>query len=48
MPRAVNSFDVFDTLIARSGVEPRGVLDWLESRAGVAGLAEARLQADRQ
>jgi hypothetical protein len=43
----VNSFDVFDTLIARRCVEPRRVLDELESRAALPGLAEIRLAADR-
>lgn len=47
MPRAVNSFDVFDTLIARRCVEPHGVLDKLEAQSGVPGLAAARLAADR-
>jgi hypothetical protein len=47
MPHAINSFDVFDTLIARRGVEPRHVLDRLESQSGLPGLAEARLAADR-
>jgi hypothetical protein len=39
---------VFDTLIARRGVEPRCVLDQLESRAGLPGLAAARLAADQK
>jgi hypothetical protein len=47
MPSPVNSFDVFDTLIARRCVEPRQVLFKLEQHSGVAGLAEARLTADR-
>src|SRR5260221_9611164 len=48
MSLAVNSFDVFDTLIARRCVEPRRVLDKLEVRSGIPGLAAARLAADRQ
>src|SRR5262249_1488323 len=47
MARAINSFDVFDTLIARRSVEPRRVLEKLEGRAGLPGLAAARLAADR-
>jgi hypothetical protein len=45
--RPLNSFDVFDTLIARRSVEPDGVLRKLEDRAGLPGLAAARLAADR-
>jgi hypothetical protein len=48
MPRAVNSFDVFDTLIARRCVEPTGALHQLEARTGLPGLAAARLNADRR
>src|SRR5262245_20114646 len=48
MPHTVNSFDVFDTLIARRGGDPRSVLDALEARAGRPGLAAARLAADRR
>jgi hypothetical protein len=47
MPYTINSFDVFDTLIARRCVEPHAVLDRLEQASGYRGLAEARLQADR-
>jgi hypothetical protein len=47
MPRAVNSFDVFDTLIGRRSVEPVRVLEQLESKASLPGLAAGRLAADR-
>jgi hypothetical protein len=47
MPQAVNSFDVFDTLIARRSVEPHRVLRRLEAQTCLSGLAEARLAADR-
>jgi hypothetical protein len=43
----INSYDVFDTLIARRSVEPVRVLRRLEARAGVPGLASARQNADR-
>jgi predicted HAD superfamily hydrolase len=46
--RLINTFDVFDTLIARRGVEPRCVLDRLQSRGQLPGLAAARLATDRQ
>src|SRR5262245_51649047 len=48
MPAAVNSFDVFDTLIARRCVEPHRVFDRLEALAGLPGLAAARITADRR
>jgi hypothetical protein len=47
MPRALKTFDVFDTRIARRSVEPRIVLEKLEARAGIRGLAPARTAADR-
>src|SRR5262245_10273940 len=47
MPLAVNSFDVFDTLIARRSVESQRVLHRLEAQTGLSGLAEVRLAADR-
>jgi predicted HAD superfamily hydrolase len=47
MSRAIKSFDVFDTLIARRNVEPRNLLDKLEANTGIPGLAVARLNADR-
>jgi predicted HAD superfamily hydrolase len=46
--RSVRTFDVFDTLIARRSVEPHCVLERLEARAGLPGLAAVRLAADRQ
>jgi len=48
MSRFTKSFDVFDTLIARRSVEPRKVLHKLEARAGLPGLAAARLAADQR
>src|SRR5258706_13131009 len=48
MSRPINSFDVFDTLIARRSVEPRAVLRRLEDRAGVPGLTPARIAADQR
>src|SRR5262245_31827283 len=48
MPRPINSFDVFDTLIARRGVEPVSVLHKLEARSGIVGLAAARGRADQR
>jgi hypothetical protein len=48
MPRTLKSFDVFDTLLARRCIEPRGVLDRLEQETGLPGLADARVQADRE
>src|ERR1700734_1183957 len=47
MPPTINSFDVFDTLIARRGFEPRSVLDKLEARTRLPNLAAARTAADR-
>jgi hypothetical protein len=46
VPQPIRGFDVFDTLIARRSVEPRRVLCRLEQRAGLPGLAAARLAAD--
>jgi hypothetical protein len=48
MAPLIQSFDVFDTLVARRSVEPRRVLDRLEARAGLPGLAAARLAADQR
>ncbi|MFT3881795.1 MAG: hypothetical protein QM703_19315 [Gemmatales bacterium] len=48
MARAVQSFDVFDTLITRRSVHPLAVLHQLELQTGIAGLAQARLGADQQ
>jgi hypothetical protein len=42
----VNSFDVFDTLVARRCVTPRRLLEVLERQSGLPGLAAARLAAD--
>jgi hypothetical protein len=47
MPRSINSFDVFDTLIARRSGEPHSILIQLESRANLPGLASHRLAADQ-
>jgi predicted HAD superfamily hydrolase len=46
--RQINSFDVFDTLIARRSVEPVAVLRKLETQAELPGLAAARIAADQQ
>src|SRR5581483_6208409 len=48
MSRPLYSYDVFDTLIARRCVEPTIVLEKLESRAQLPGLAAARLAADQR
>jgi predicted HAD superfamily hydrolase len=48
MARPINSFDVFDTLIARRRVEPKKLPEKLEIRAGLPGLAANRLAADRK
>ncbi|HEY3234379.1 MAG TPA: hypothetical protein VGJ84_06665 [Polyangiaceae bacterium] len=42
MPPLVNSFDVFDTLLARRCVEPRLLFLHLEARAGLPGLAAGK------
>ena len=47
MSRPIRTYDVFDTLIARRGVEPDSVLRRLEARSGLPGLADARARADR-
>ena len=47
MARPVNSFDVFDTLIARRCIKPARILAQLETHAQLPGLADARLAADR-
>jgi len=44
----VNTFDVFDTLIARRCIEPARVFDIIEERSGVAGFARARREAERK
>jgi hypothetical protein len=46
--RSINSFDVFDTLIARRSVEPVRVLHQLEARAALPGLTAARQTADQR
>lgn len=48
MKRVVQTFDVFDTLITRRSVHPHAVLQQLETRVGIAGIAQARLTADQQ
>ena len=47
MAASVNSFDVFDTLIARRSGAPHAVLQRLERASGVAGVAAARVAADQ-
>lgn len=44
----VNSFDVFDTLIARRCVQPGKIFDEVEARSQVSGFAAARAQAEAQ
>ena len=44
--RQVNSFDVFDTLIARRCIEPERIFDSVERRLGVPGFARHRRQAE--
>jgi hypothetical protein len=48
MRHGVKSFDVFDTLIARRSVEPRLVIQQVETRAGLPGLAAVRVAADQR
>jgi hypothetical protein len=47
MPRPLQSFDVFDTLLARRCGDPQHLLHLLETRAGLPGLAAARSAADQ-
>lgn len=47
MTVAVNSFDVFDTLLARRSGSPEALLHRLEHESGVPGLAAARRAADQ-
>jgi hypothetical protein len=42
----VNTFDVFDTLIARRCIDPATVFDLVEQRVAIAGFATARRQAE--
>ncbi len=44
---AIDSFDVFDTLIARRCIEPRAVFAEVERRSGLAGFAAWRELAER-
>lgn len=44
----VNSFDVFDTLIARRCLEPWQVFEQVGARIGVPGFLQARLAAETQ
>jgi hypothetical protein len=43
----MNTFDVFDTLIARKCVHPPIIFALVEKASGVAGFANARLEAER-
>lgn len=43
---AIQSFDIFDTLIARRCIHPEAVHDIVEDRCGLAGIAAARRRAD--
>lgn len=47
MKPAINTWDLFDTLVARFLVEPHHVLRLVEQRSGVSGFAQARQQAQR-
>jgi hypothetical protein len=42
----VNSFDVFDTLIARRCIEPTRIFETVERRLGLPGFARQRMQAE--
>lgn len=44
--RPVNSFDVFDTLIARRCIEPGRIFESMERRLGLPGFARQRMQAE--
>jgi len=48
MAKPVKTFDVFDTLITRRCVDPRRQRYKLEARAGLRGLAAARMAADER
>jgi hypothetical protein len=48
MPHTVNTFDVFDTLIARRSVHPRAFLGQLDVRTRRLRLASARIAADER
>ena len=48
MTHTVNSFDVFDTLIARRSIHPHAVFHRLEAHVGQPGLAAARIAADER
>jgi tetratricopeptide (TPR) repeat protein len=48
VPTPIKSFDVFDTLITRRCVDPRQQQYMLEARAGIRGLAVARMAADER
>jgi hypothetical protein len=43
----VNSFDVFDTLIARRCIAPRRIFELMETRTRLQGFAAARIEAER-
>ncbi len=46
--RGVRTFDIFDTLIARHCIRPEPLFVELERRSGIAGLAQARFDAERR
>lgn len=46
--RSLRTFDIFDTLIARHCIRPQPLFVELERRAGIAGLAQARFDAERR
>lgn len=46
--QSLQTFDIFDTLIARRCIEPRQVFQEVEARTGVVGFVAARIQAELQ
>lgn len=45
--RTIQTYDVFDTLIARRCIEPHAIFTIVEERSGVQGYAAARITAER-
>jgi FMN phosphatase YigB (HAD superfamily) len=46
--RSLQTFDIFDTLIARRCIEARQIFDEVEARTGLVGFAAARIEAEAQ
>lgn len=44
----MNTFDIFDTLIARKCVSPQAIFSLVEQRSGVTDFAAKRIEAERQ